>query len=202
MPAYSGGSVRTYNALPLLGCATRSVGASRERTIEQCSPSSGHDRIGSAVCGQGASRRGRAGRVRKCPSLGTSRMRASHSALRIDRTDRLEERKRGMGLLQRLKHDLKAGLATLRLGTAQAANRALEETEVLRLRLEVRRIDQQLNELYRDVGERAVSLREAGEPVERVIYDTEISRLVKEIHQLKATSEKLQAEMQEIRDAE
>jgi len=104
-----------------------------------------------------------------------------------------------MGLLQRLKHDLKAGLATLRLGTAQAANRALEETELLRLRLEVRRIDQQLNELYRDVGERAVSLREAGEPVERVLYDTEISRLVKEIHELKNASEKLQAEMEEIR---
>jgi predicted nucleic acid-binding Zn-ribbon protein len=107
-----------------------------------------------------------------------------------------------MGLLQRLKHDLKAGLATLRLGTAQAANRALEETELLRLRLEVRRIDQQLNELYRDVGERAVTLREAGEPVERVLYDTEISRLVKEIHQLKDASRKLEAEMQEIRDAE
>lgn len=107
-----------------------------------------------------------------------------------------------MGLLQRLKHDLKAGLATLRLGTAQAANRALEETELLRLRLEVRRIDQQLNELYRDAGERAVSLREAGEPVERVLYDTEISRLVKEIHELKNASEKLQAEMEEIRDIE
>ena len=107
-----------------------------------------------------------------------------------------------MGLLQRLKHDLKAGLATLRLGTAQAANRALEETELLRLRLEVRRIDQQLDELYRDVGERAVSLREAGEPVERVLYDTEISRLVKEIHELKNASEKLQAEMEEIRDIE
>jgi len=107
-----------------------------------------------------------------------------------------------MGLLQRLKHDLKAGLTTLRLGTAQAANRALEETELLRLRLEVRRIDQQLNELYRDVGERAVSLREAGEPVERVLYDTEISRLVKEIHELKDASKKLQAEMEEIRDIE
>ena len=46
-----------------------------------------------------------------------------------------------MGLLQRLKHDLKAGLATLRLGTAQAANRALEETELLRLRLEIRKLD-------------------------------------------------------------
>lgn len=107
-----------------------------------------------------------------------------------------------MGLLQRLKHDLRSGLATLRLGTAQAANRALEETELLRLRLEIRRIDQHLNELFHDVGERAVSLREAGEPVERVLCDTEISRLVKEIHQLKDATKKLEAEMQEIRDAE
>ena len=68
-----------------------------------------------------------------------------------------------MGLLQRLKHDLKAGLVTLRLGTAQAANRALEETELLRIRLEIRKLDQQLDELYRDIGERAVSLCEAGD---------------------------------------
>lgn len=107
-----------------------------------------------------------------------------------------------MGLLQRLKHDLKTGLATLRLGTAQAANRALEETELLRLRLEVRKIDQQLGELYRDVGERAVSLRETGEPVERVLYDTEVGRLVAEIHHLKDAGRKLQAEMDEIRNAE
>ena len=107
-----------------------------------------------------------------------------------------------MGLLQRLKHDLKSGLATLRLGTAQAANRALEETELLRLRLDLRHIDQQLKELYRDVGERAMSLREAGEPVERVLHDTEIARLVKEIQQLKDSANKLEAEMQEIRDAE
>lgn len=107
-----------------------------------------------------------------------------------------------MRLLQRLKHDLKAGLATLRLGTAQAANRALEETELLRLRLEVRKIDRQLSELYRDVGERAVSLRETGEPVERVLYDMEVGRLVKEIHQLKETSKKLDVEMAEIREKE
>ena len=104
--------------------------------------------------------------------------------------------------MQRLKHDLRTGLATLRLGTAQAANRALEETELLRLRLEVRRIDQQLQELYRDVGERAVSLREAGEPVERVMYDTEVARLVKDIQRLKDASNKLEAEMEELRNAE
>jgi hypothetical protein len=104
-----------------------------------------------------------------------------------------------MGFLQRLKHDLKAGLATLRLGTAQAANRALEETELLRLRLEARRIDQQLSEVYRDVGERAVSLRERGEAAERVMHDTEIGHLIREVRQLKETRKKLDADMDDIR---
>ena len=168
-----------------------------------------HDRVRSAV---------------RCPSFGTSRALGIHSCFKqreesedadnvcgaVHTTRIVEitdpegwgEIEQDMGLLQRLKHDLRTGLATLRLGTAQAANRALEETELLRLRLEIRRIDQQLNELFHDVGERAVSLREAGEPVERVLYDTEISRLVKEIHQLKDATKKLEAEMQEIRDAE
>jgi hypothetical protein len=104
-----------------------------------------------------------------------------------------------MGLLQRLKHDLKTGLATLRLGTAQVANRALEETELLRIRLEIRKLDQQLDERYRDVGERAVNLREGGEPVERVLYDAEIGRLVKEIQELKDARGKLEAEMTDVR---
>ena len=104
-----------------------------------------------------------------------------------------------MGLLQRLKHDLKVGFATLRHGTAQAAVRALEETELLRIRLEIRKLDQQLGELYRDVGERAVNLREGGEPVERVLYDAEIGRLVKEVQELKEARGKLESEMTEIR---
>ena len=104
-----------------------------------------------------------------------------------------------MGLLQRLKHDVKAGLATLRHGTAQAAIRALEETELLRIRLDIRKLDQQLDELYRDVGERGVHLREAGEPVERILYDAEIGRLVKDIHELKNARETLESEITEIR---
>ena len=104
-----------------------------------------------------------------------------------------------MGLFQRLKHDLKAGLATLRHGTAQAAIRALEETELLRIRLEIRKLDQRLDELYRDVGERGVHLREGGEPVERVLYDAEIGRLVKEIQELKDARVKLESEIAEIR---
>ena len=104
-----------------------------------------------------------------------------------------------MGLLQRLKHDMKAGLATLRHGTAQAAIRALEETELLRIRLDIRKLDQQLGELHRDVGERAVSLGEGGEPVERVLHDAEIGRLVKEIQELKDARGKLESEMTEVR---
>jgi hypothetical protein len=104
-----------------------------------------------------------------------------------------------MGLLQRLKHDLKAGFATLRHGTAQAAIRALEETELLRIRLEIRKLDQQLDELYRDVGERAVILGEGGEPAERVLYDAEVGRLVKEIQELKDARDKLESEVTEIR---
>ncbi len=104
-----------------------------------------------------------------------------------------------MGLLQRLKHDLKAGMATLWLGTAQVAKRAFEETELLRIRLEIRKLDQQLGELYRDVGEQAVNLRAGGEPVERVLYDTEIARLVQEIQALKEVRGKLESEIAEVR---
>ena len=104
-----------------------------------------------------------------------------------------------MGIFQRLKHDVKAGLATLRHGTAQAAIRALEETELLRIRLDIRKFDKQLEELYRDVGERAIHLREAGEPVQRVLYDAEIGRLVKEIQEFKDAREKLESEITEIR---
>jgi predicted nucleic acid-binding Zn-ribbon protein len=105
-----------------------------------------------------------------------------------------------MGLLQRLKHDLRSGLATLRLGTAHAASRALEETELLRMRLEVRKLDQQLADLYKDIGERAVDMKERGETAERVMYDAEVGRLVREVQVLKESRKKLEVEMDEIRN--
>jgi predicted nucleic acid-binding Zn-ribbon protein len=107
-----------------------------------------------------------------------------------------------VGLLQRIKHDLKTGLATLRLGTAQAASRALEETELLRMRLEIRKVDQQLRDLYKDIGERAVEMKEQGETAERVLYDAEIGRLVREVQTLKESRKKLEAEMEGIRNEE
>jgi hypothetical protein len=105
-----------------------------------------------------------------------------------------------MGLLQRMKDDLRAGIATLRLGTVHAAGRALEETELLRMRLELRKLEQQLSDLYKDIGERAVDMKERGEPAERVVYDAEIVRLVKEVEVLKESQKKLEADMEDIRN--
>ncbi len=104
-----------------------------------------------------------------------------------------------MGLIQRLKHDLKAGWATLRHGTAQAANRALEETELLKLRLEMRKLDQRVSDLSRDIGERAIELHERGEPAERVLSDMEIGRLAKQVQVLREQREKIEGEMEEIK---
>lgn len=104
-----------------------------------------------------------------------------------------------MGLLQRLKDDLRSGLATLRLGTAHAAGRALEETELLRMRLEMRKLDQKLSDLYKDVGERALEMKERGETAERILFDAEINRLVEEMQTLKESRKNLENEMNEIR---
>lgn len=105
-----------------------------------------------------------------------------------------------MGLFQRIKDDVRAGIATLRLGTVHAAGRALEETELLRMRLELRKFDQQLSDLYKDIGERAIDMKERGETAERVVYDAEIVRLVKEVEVIKESKKKLEAEMKEIRN--
>jgi hypothetical protein len=106
-----------------------------------------------------------------------------------------------MRLLQRIKHDLKAGWARLRYGTARVADRALEEAELLGLRLELRKLDDRLRDLYRDMGERAVELHERGEPVEQILSDLEITRGAEQVQTLKAERAKLLADMNEARTA-
>lgn len=107
-----------------------------------------------------------------------------------------------MPYLQRLKHDLKAGWAALRYGTVQAASRALEETELLRLRLELRKIDERINDLYRDIGERAIDLHERGEPADGVLADAVVTRAADQVGVLKAERTKLLQEMDAARQAE
>jgi hypothetical protein len=107
-----------------------------------------------------------------------------------------------MGLLQRMKHDIRAGWASLRHGTARAATRALEEAELLRLRLDLRKLDDRIRDLCGDIGERAVELHERGESTDHVLADREINRIVQQVATLRAERAKLTAEMDEIRGVE
>lgn len=107
-----------------------------------------------------------------------------------------------MGRLQRMKHELKAGWATLRYGAAKAAGRALEEAERLQLRLDIRRLDKRIQDLCGDIGERAVALHERGEAAERVLDDLEIARGAEQVLALKAERAKLIREMDETRSSD
>ncbi len=104
-----------------------------------------------------------------------------------------------MGLLQRMKHDVRAGWASLRYGTAKAATRALEETELLRLRLDLRKLDERIKDLCGDIGERAVDLHERGESAEHVLEDREMNRIVQQVLSLRAERMKLLADMEDVR---
>ena len=103
-----------------------------------------------------------------------------------------------MGMLQRLSHDLRAGWVTLRHGTAKAATRALEEGELLRYRLELRKVEQQLNDLHADIGERTIELHDRGEAAGHVLSDSEITRMMKQVHMLQDERTKLLLDMNDI----
>jgi flagellar motility protein MotE (MotC chaperone) len=105
-------------------------------------------------------------------------------------------------LLQRIKHDVRAGWASLRYGTAKAATRALEEAELLRLRLDLRKLDERIRDLCGDIGERAVELHERGESSEHVLADREINRIVQQVSMLRAERSKLLSEMDDVRSGE
>jgi len=107
-----------------------------------------------------------------------------------------------MGLLQRMKHDVRAGWTSLRYGTAKAATRALEEAELLRLRLDLRKLDERIRDLCGDIGERAVELHERGESAEHVLADREITRMVQQALSLRVERSKLLVEMDEVRGVE
>jgi len=104
-----------------------------------------------------------------------------------------------MAIFQRLAHDLKAGLARLRYGTVHAAHRALEETELLQLRLECRKLDGRIEDLYGDIGDRALDLHERGEPTERILADPDVTRGIEQVLALRAERSKLLSEMDDVR---
>jgi len=103
-----------------------------------------------------------------------------------------------MGMLQRLSHDLRAGWVTLRHGTAKVATRAREEGELLRYRLELRKVEQQLGDLHADIGERTIELHDRGEAAERILSDVEITRMMQQVRTLQDERTKLLLEMNDI----
>ena len=107
-----------------------------------------------------------------------------------------------MGLIQRLAHDLKAGLARLRYGAVHAAHRALEETELIQLRLESRKLESRMSDLYGDIGERALDLNARGEPIERILADPDVIRGIEQVLALRAERSKLMTEMDQVRSGE
>ncbi|HJU05394.1 MAG TPA: hypothetical protein VJ692_09605 [Nitrospiraceae bacterium] len=90
------------------------------------------------------------------------------------------------------------GLARLRLGTARAATRVLEETELLKLRLEARRLDRRIKDLCRDIGERAVELHERGDSSAHILADREIVTAAEQVAALKTELARLTAEMDDM----
>ena len=87
----------------------------------------------------------------------------------------------------------------MRYGTARVATRALEETELVRLRLQLRKHDERMRDLHREMGERAISLHERGEPVERILVDGELQNLIEQLSSVKTERAKLLTEMDDVR---
>lgn len=104
-----------------------------------------------------------------------------------------------MNLLQRLAQDLRAGWVTVRQGTAEAANRALEESELVKLRLALRKMDEQINHLYEDLGERAVARHEKGELLTQFMKESEMVQLLTQLQQFRRERAKLQADINDVR---
>lgn len=105
-----------------------------------------------------------------------------------------------MSFIQRVTHDLKAGLARLRYGTVHAAHRALEETELLQLRLELRKLDGRIDDLCGDIGERAMDLYDRGVLTEQIMLDPDVTRAIGEVESLETERLKILADMDEVRD--
>ena len=99
---------------------------------------------------------------------------------------------------RRLRHDLRAGWAQVRQGSATAVNRSLEEVELLRLKFQLDALEAQITELYRAAGERAFQLIER--EADSIMRDKELTRFFEKIDQLAQEQERIRFEMEQVRD--
>ena len=97
---------------------------------------------------------------------------------------------------RRFKNDLRTGWALMRQGSAEVADRSLEEIELLRLKFRLYKVEEQIKDLYRAIGERGAQLIERGEG--RVGDDKEIQRLFEQVDQLKQEEARIRFEMEQL----
>jgi len=103
-----------------------------------------------------------------------------------------------MSRFRRFKNDLSTGWAKVRQGTAEARDRSLEEMELLRLKFQLNKVEDQIKEHLRAAGERAFQL------IERkgsgVLEDKEIQDLFAKVDQLREEETRIRFEMDQIKE--
>ncbi len=103
-----------------------------------------------------------------------------------------------MSRFRRFKNDFRTGWAKVRQGTAKATDRSLEEMELLRLKFQLYKVEDQIKEHLRAVGERAFQLMER--KGSGVLEDKEIQDLFGKVDQLKQEEARIRFEMDQIKD--
>ena len=101
---------------------------------------------------------------------------------------------------RRIWEDLRTGLERFRRGTLTAPGLAAEEMNILKLTLELRKLDERLGELYGEVGKRVYEKLKARGSFE--VKDAEVDALCKEIGKQMSSREKVWTEREELRRPE
>jgi hypothetical protein len=99
---------------------------------------------------------------------------------------------------RRFKNDLRTGWAKVRRGTAETVDESLRELELLRLKFELYKIEDQIKDLLRAAGERAFQLieRKGG----GVLDDKEMRSLFEKVDQLRQEEARIRFERDQIKE--
>ena len=99
---------------------------------------------------------------------------------------------------RKFKNDLRTGWATVRQGSAETVDQSLREVELLRLKFELYRIEDQIRDHLRAAGERAFQLieRKGGS----VLEDKELRSLFDKVGQLKQEEARIRFERDQIKE--
>ena len=99
---------------------------------------------------------------------------------------------------RKFKNDLRTGWATVRQGSAETVDQSLREIELLRLKFELYKVEDQIRECLRAAGERAFQL------IERqgvsVLDDKELRGLFEKVNQLKQEEARIRFERDQIKE--